>query len=109
MFIEEFISTNTPDTFEKVLATKKVGRLYAFGSSTLDGNPRDIDLLVEMDEVDPIKKGENLISLWDYFEDYFGKKVDLITLKSLKNPVLIKNIESTKKLIYEKGQYKISA
>lgn len=86
----------------------KVKTLYAFGSSITDRfneQTSDIDLLVEIDESDPIKRGEKLMSLWDKLENYFDRKVDLLTNSSLNNPILKKNIERTKVLLYDgRGQ-----
>ena len=45
--------------------------LYAFGSSTTNKfnlESSDIDLIVEIDEPDPIERGEKLMSLWETFE-----------------------------------------
>jgi len=82
--------------------------LYAFGSAIsndFDHKNSDIDLLVELNNNDPIIKGETLIRLWDQFEDFFQKKVDLLTESSIKNPILKKNIDQSKVLIYDgKGQ-----
>jgi predicted nucleotidyltransferase len=78
--------------------------LYAFGSSTTDkfnDITSDIDLLVEIDVPDPIERGEKLLSLWDTFELFFQRKVDLLTDSSVRNPYLRKNIDSTKVLIYD--------
>jgi uncharacterized protein len=82
----------------------KVKYLYAFGSSITDRfDPitSDIDLLVGIDAPDPIERGEKLISLWDTFEDFFHRKVDLLTESSIRNPYLKKSIDSTKVLIYD--------
>jgi predicted nucleotidyltransferase len=38
--------------------------------------------------------------LYITFENYFKRKVDLLTPSSLKNPYLIKQIENTKILVY---------
>ncbi len=82
--------------------------LYAFGSSVTDQfneQTSDVDLLVEIDEADPIERGEKLMSLWDTLEDFFDRKVDLLTNSSLKNPILKNNIERTKVLLYDgRGQ-----
>jgi len=78
--------------------------LYAFGSSTnekFDPMSSDIDLLVEIDSPDPIDRGEKLLSLWDMFENFFNRKVDLMTESSIRNPYLKKSIDSTKVLIYD--------
>ena len=84
--------------------------LYAFGSSVtdrFDSGTSDIDLLVEIDGSDPIERGEKLISLWDSFEDFFHRKVDLLTDSSIRNPFLRKSIDSTKILIYDGSGQKV--
>jgi len=88
-----------------------VKNLYAFGSSinsNYDEEFSDIDLLIEIDNDDPIERGENLMSIWDKFEGFFHRKVDLLTNSSIKNPILRKNIESTKILIYDGKEQKVS-
>lgn len=90
--------------------THSVRYLYAFGSATterFDDAKSDIDLLVEIDEPDPIKRGEKLISLWDTFEDFFKRKVDLLTDSRIRNPYLRKSIDSTKVLIYDGKKSKV--
>jgi len=82
-----------------------VSTLFAFGSvvtNRFDDERSDIDLLVELDEIDPLLKGEKLMSLWDGFEVFFQRKVDLLTKKALKNPFLIKSIDNSKVLIYDR-------
>jgi len=84
--------------------------LYAFGSSTTDkfnDITSDIDLLFEIDVPDPIERGEKLLSLWDTFELFFHREVDLLTDSSVRNPYLRKNIDSTKVLIYDGNGSKI--
>ena len=88
----------------------KVKYLYAFGSSVserFDPERSDIDLLVEIDSKDPVERGEKLLSLWDLFEDFFNRKVDLLTDASIHNPFLRKSIDSTKVLIYDGSGQKI--
>lgn len=94
--------------FLTLCQTHSVESLYAFGSSVtdrFDEKLSDIDLLVAIDDEDPIERGEKLMSLWDKLEEFFHRKVDLLTDASIKNPVLRKNIDSTKILIYDgRGQ-----
>lgn len=88
----------------------KVKYLYAFGSATnakFDSEKSDIDLLVEIDDPDPIERGEKLLSLWETFEDLFHRRVDLLTESSIKNPYLRKSIDTTKVLIYDGERIKI--
>ncbi len=68
--------------FKTLCQSHNVKYLYAFGSSTtdrFDSEKSDIDLLVEIDSTDPLERGEKLISLWDKFEIFFNRKVDLLT------------------------------
>jgi len=103
MVIKDEIA-NQATYFISLCENHHVKYLYAFGSSTTDAfdkNKSDIDLLIEIDENDPLIKGESLISLWDNFEEFFHRKVDLLTYSSIKNPILKKNIEATKVLLYD--------
>ncbi len=98
--------------FEEICKSHNVKYLYAFGSSTnskFDYQKSDLDFLVEIDEPDPLEKGEKLISLWDTFENIFDRKIDLLTEASIKNPYLKKSIDATKVLIYDREWEKISA
>lgn len=98
--------------FLALCQTHNVKKLYAFGSSTTDRfneQTSDIDILVEIDDDDPIERGEKLLSFWDKLEEFFHRKVDLLTDSSIKNPILRKNIYKTKILIYDgKGQTYLS-
>ena len=51
--------------------------------------------------------GEKLISLWDTFERFFNRKVDLLTDSSIHNPFLRKSIDATKILIYDGAGQKV--
>lgn len=89
----------------------RVNRLYAFGSVVTGGFDRessDIDLIVELESMPPLEKGEKLLSLWNELEELYGKEVDLLTDKPIRNPYLRKSIERTKQLIYEREGEKIS-
>ena len=87
-----------------------VNKLYMFGSAL---SPRfnevasDIDMLVEVTDLPPEERGESLIALWDNLELLFNRKVDLLTVNSLRNPYLKNEIEQTKKLIYDRQSKKI--
>lgn len=86
-------------------------KLYAFGSAIrteFNEELSDIDLLIEIEEPDPIEKGKKLLDIWDNLEKFFGRRVDLVTSSSLKNPILIKNIEATKILIYDGERQEVS-
>ena len=56
--------------FRSLCIDHKVKYLYAFGSAIsdkFDHTNSDIDFLVEIDDADPIGRGEKLIDLWDKY------------------------------------------
>jgi hypothetical protein len=109
MIIKDEILKKAND-FNALCKSHKVKSLYAFGSSTNNNfnyKESDIDLLVEIDDNDPVERGEKLMSFWDRMESFFNRKVDLLTESSIRNPFLRKNIDSTKVLIYDGSRQKI--
>ncbi|OBQ55609.1 DNA polymerase subunit beta [Tamlana sp. s12] len=97
--------------FLSLCKSHNVKTLYAFGSSVTDqfnDDSSDIDLLIEIENQDPIERGESLISIWDKFELFFQRKVDLLTDSSIRNPILKRNIDATKILIYDGQKQEIS-
>mgnify|MGYP005850388681 CR=1 FL=1 len=87
-----------------------VRRLYIFGSVLTDQfNPdrSDLDLMVELEKMPPLVRGENLIALWEALEDLFDRKVDILTDQPIKNPYLRANINRTKRLVYDRESEKI--
>jgi hypothetical protein len=109
MTMKEQIQRNNED-FLILCRTHSVNSLHVFGSATtshFNEQTSDIDFLIEIDEKDPIERGEKLLSLWDKFEEFFHRKIDLLTYSSIKNPVLKSSIDSTKILIYDGSRKKI--
>ena len=81
----------------------RVVKLYAFGSSVhgpFTGNS-DVDLIVEVEQGEPVETGERLWSFWDRMEELLQRRVDLLTTSQVKNPVRRKSIEAGKRLIYD--------
>ena len=102
MVINDLIGNR--DDFVALCRNHHVKQIYAFGSSVsdkFDPEKSDIDLLVEIDEPDPIEKGEKILSLWDKLEAFFKRKVDLLTNPNIRNPYLRQSIENSKVLIYD--------
>ena len=104
VIIMHYIIENNIAEIEEICRSFSVKRLYVFGSlgnDTFDINKSDVDLIVELEEEDPIKKGEKLISLWNKFEDLFGRNVDLLSNSNVRNPYLQQGIDATKKMVYD--------
>lgn len=109
MKMKESIQTKLVE-FLTLCKSHKVKNIYAFGSAVTENfneDSSDIDLLIEIDMEDPIERGENLMDIWDKLEDFFQRKVDLLTHSSIKNPILKKNIDSTKILLYDGKEQKV--
>jgi predicted nucleotidyltransferase len=88
--------------FIELCKMHKVKELYVFGS-VINGKfnkNSDIDLIVEIDEPNPLFKGKLILSLYNKFEKLFNKKVDLLTFDSIRNPTLEEYINNSKKLVY---------
>jgi len=99
-----YIIENNLAELEEICRSFNVKRLYVFGSlgdDTFDINKSDVDLIVELDEEDPVEKGEKLLTLWNRFEDLFGRNVDLLSNVNVRNPFLQQGIDETRKLVYE--------
>jgi len=97
--------------FLSLCKSHNVKTIYAFGSSIntdFNDETSDFDLLIEIDSDDPIVRGENLMSIWDKFEELFQRKVDLLTNSSIRNPILKQSIDATKILIYDGKEQKVS-
>jgi hypothetical protein len=110
MKMKDSIKTKLTE-FLSLCKSHNVKNIYAFGSAlteNFDEESSDIDLLIEIECDDPIIRGEYLMSIWDKFEDFFQRKVDLLTNSSIKNAILKKNIDRTKVLIYDGKEHKIS-
>ncbi len=104
MYLQDYINLHSSG-FKSLCESYHVRSIYAFGSSTqssFDETSSDIDLVVDIDEHDPIKRGNNLLALWTKLEEFFLRKVDLLTPSSIKNPVLKTVIDQSKVLIYER-------
>jgi|GEM_PF-6928641 len=56
--------------------------------------------LVEFDEIPIEQYFDNKTALWDELTAKFGRKVDLLTWKSIKNPYLLREVENTQEMLY---------
>jgi len=82
----------------------RVVRMYLFGSAArddFDPEKSDIDFLIAFStSLSFGDYADNYFDLMFELEDMFGRKIDLVTEKSLASPYFIANVERTKQLIY---------
>jgi len=62
----------------------------------------DIDFLVTFGQVDILKYADNYYELQTSLELLLGRKVDLISEKSITNPYLLKSINRNRTVVYER-------
>jgi uncharacterized protein len=80
-----------------------IERLFVFGSAIREDfrpGESDIDLLVEFGPIDVTKRFHVYLDAREAFRRIFNADVDLVMRGAVKNKVIAKEIDRTKKLIY---------
>jgi predicted nucleotidyltransferase len=107
---------DSPETRPPVLITSKqaelerlcrdfgVERLELFGSAMtdqFDSERSDLDFLIAYrDDIDLGPWMRDHFRFQEALESLFGRNVDLVFLRGVRNPVFKRNIESTRTLLY---------
>ena len=97
MYLDGYMNTLT-----QLCVTNKVKSLYAFGSvltSRFDSNS-DIDLIVDIDSVNPLEYADCYFNLKFALQDLFNRPIDLLENKAVRNIYLRREIDNAKQLIY---------
>lgn len=81
-----------------------VSTLYAFGSVTTDNfrADSDIDLMVDIEDSDPISYSEKYFNLKFQLEEILNRQIDLLEQKAIRNKFLKNEIDLNKVQIYLK-------
>jgi predicted nucleotidyltransferase len=76
--------------------------MYVFGSVCTDrfNDDSDIDILISFENLSVEEYTESYFELHYKLQELFGRKIDLLTERSLSNPYFIKGLEQTKQLVY---------
>jgi predicted nucleotidyltransferase len=88
---------------ERLCAQNRVRRLEVFGSAATGRfNPEssDLDFLVELEPGSPGELAERYLGLLTELERLFGRPIDLLMQAAVKNPYFLKQIESSRTLLY---------
>lgn len=96
--------TSNISSIREVCKKYKVKELYAFGSVTDESKfneKSDIDLLVEFGDVSLNEYADNYFYFVETMEKLFGREIDLVTAKYLRNKFFIQRVNETKKKIFE--------
>lgn len=86
----------------KLCTTNGVKSLFVFGSILKNQlKPgSDIDLVVDIDDKDPLSYSEKYFNLKFNLEKIFNRKIDLLEVQTIHNRFLKKEIDKTKLQIY---------
>ncbi len=88
-----------------------VRRLELFGSaagSDFDPQTSDLDFLVEFKSCSPSEHYENYFGLLESLQALFGRAIDLMEAKAMRNPYFIRRVNESRAPIYAAGPSKIS-
>jgi uncharacterized protein len=90
------------EQINKLCELNDVSALYAFGSVTTDNfrPDSDIDLIVEIDDNDPISYSDKYFGLKFKLEEILKRQIDLLEQKAIRNRFLKSEIDRTKVQIY---------
>jgi predicted nucleotidyltransferase len=90
------------ETVSELCRQYNVQNMYLFGSVLTEkfSPDSDIDLLVNFGQISLPNYFDNYMDFKDELEQLFKRPVDLVEEKTLKNPILRRSIERSKKLIY---------
>ena len=92
------------DQIIKLCETNSVKSLFAFGSVTTNKfkPDSDIDLVVEIDDNDPLSYANKYFDLKFQLQDILKRQIDLLEQKAIRNRFLKIEIDRTKVQIYGK-------
>ncbi|MGC1514697.1 MAG: nucleotidyltransferase domain-containing protein [Maribacter sp.] len=90
------------EQIKKLCDSNGVKSLFAFGSVLQDWLrvDSDIDLLVDIDDRDPLSYADKYFDLKFNLEKIFNRKIDLLELRAVRNRFLKEEIDRTKFQIY---------
>ena len=87
---------------ERICRNYHVVSLSLFGSALTDkfGPESDLDFLVTFQGVNPETYADNFFDFRDALVSLFGRKVDLVEEKTMKNPYFKEAVEKRKLVVY---------
>lgn len=88
---------------ERLCKDLQVKQLYAFGSATSDHftENSDLDFLISfIEEISADEYTDNYFALHYKLQELFDREIDLVTERSLSNPIFIEQVNISKRLVY---------
>ena len=80
----------------------KVKTLAVFGSVLTDRfrDDSDIDFVVDFTDVDERDYADNYLEMKESLQNLFGREIDLLENKAIRNSILLQTINDSKQVIY---------
>ncbi len=99
------------DQIRQACDNNKVKSLFVFGSVANDKHrpDSDIDLVVDIDESDPLDYSDYYFNLKFELEKLLDRQIDLLEQRAIRNKYLKEQIERTKVLVYGKGNQDLAS
>lgn len=91
------------EELQEVCRKNAVAELYIFGSALSNkfSDQSDLDFAYVLREgLSPVEYGEAFFNLMEDLERLFDRKIDLVSYRIVKNPILKEEIDRTKKSLY---------
>jgi len=88
---------------EELCRTYHVERLDIFGSAATGKfrpDASDIDFIVSFNRSSDMNLADQYFGLWEDLRDMFGRDVDLVIERAMKNPYFIKAVNDTRRIVY---------
>lgn len=98
------IGASLKEPLVRICRRFRVERRYFFGSAA-DGRfntkRSDFDFLVTLEEQPPSEYADNYLGLAEALEKLFGRRVDLVTERSIRNPYFRETVVATRQVVYD--------
>lgn len=98
------------EELKKLCVKYHVAELYLFGSFARGeiSDRSDIDFLVRFSGVKSSEYFDNYMDYKESLEKLFSRKIDLVEIQTIKNPVLKKSIDRNKIQLYGRKDSKVA-
>jgi len=94
---------NKRRSIAEICSRHGVKRLDVFGSALnddFDPTESDLDLLVEFIQMGSYERVDAYFGLIEELRTLLGMKIDLVMVDAVKNPYIVRDINSTRQLLY---------
>lgn len=91
------------EQLEALCKKYQVQRLWVFGSvasGAFDERASDVDLVVDFADPVGMSVSDQYFDLLEELESLFSRRVDLVELSAIRNPIFAELVEQTKRLLY---------